>query len=290
MSKKNFNKSGKEKLAMFLTSALVVGACTLTGLYVNKMEKIEEDGYVVDLSELDNETQDSSMLSMEEMSENDTGSVNSDSVVNELADLTSESEKTPVEKKTEIPGVGYLEDLEATEKAADIVQDSASDKITDQLSVGSASAINAESSSADTVLQFGIDDKMMWPMSGDVILNYSMDKTIYFPTLDQYKYNPAIYISGEVGAQISSAARGRVESIGTNEEIGQFITMDFGDGYQVTYGQLQDLTVEEGDIVAKGQVIASLASPTKYNSLEGANLYFAVTKDGTSINPMEYLQ
>lgn len=290
MSKKNFNKSGKEKLAMFLTSVLVVGACTLTGLYVNKMEKIEDDGYVVDLSELDNETQGSGMISMEEATENETGSVNSDSVVNELADLTSESEVTSVEKKTEIPGVGYLEDLELSEKAADIVQDSASDKITDQLSVGSGSAMNTESSSADTVLQFGIDDKMMWPMSGDVILNYSMDKTIYFPTLDQYKYNPAIYISGEVGAQISSAARGRVESIGTNEEIGQFITMDLGDGYQVTYGQLQDLTVEEGDIVAKGQVIASLASPTKYNSLEGANLYFAVTKDGTSINPMEYLQ
>lgn len=290
MSKKNFNKSGKEKLAMFLTSALVVGACTLTGLYVNKMEKIEDDGYVVDLSELDNETQGYDMLSMEEVPKDETGSVNSDSVVNELADLTSESETEPIEKKTEIPGVGYLEDLEPAEKAADIVEDSVTDKITDQLSVGSGSAMNAESTAGDTVLRFGIDDKMMWPMSGDVILNYSMDKTIYFPTLDQYKYNPAIYISGEVGAQISAAARGKVESIGTNEEIGQFITMDLGDGYEVTYGQLQDLTVEEGDIVAKGQVIASLASPTKYNSLEGANLYFAVTKDGTSINPMEYLQ
>lgn len=287
MSRKNFNRSGKEKLVIYLTSALVIGACTMTGVYVNKMQKVKDDGYVVDLSELDSTENNSEQFTLDNVQQEETGSVNSDSVVNNLEDIPINKAATNVEKKHEIPGVGYLEDLEPSTKAADIAENATNDKIMDELSVGSGSM---DASSQDVTLKFGIDDKMMWPMSGNVILNYSMDKTIYFPTLDQYKYNPAIYISGEVGANVSAVAKAKVESIGTNEEIGQYITLSLGDGYEVTCGQLQDITVKEGDIVAKGQVIASLSAPTKYHSVEGANLYLAVTKDGTSVNPMDYMQ
>ena len=30
-------------------------------------------------------------------------------------------------------------------------------------------------------------EELLWPMEGNVIINYSMDSTVYFPTLDQYK-------------------------------------------------------------------------------------------------------
>ena len=44
---------------------------------------------------------------------------------------------------------------------------------------------------------FTSDSKMIWPVSGTVLMNYSMDKTVYFATLDQYKYNPALSLSAE---------------------------------------------------------------------------------------------
>jgi len=116
-----------------------------------------------------------------------------------------------------------------------------------------------------------------------------MDKTVYFSTLDQYKYNPAIFISGQVGDNVSAAARGIVKEIGTDEEIGQYVRMELGDGYEAVYGELENVSVAQGDLVSKGQVIGTIANPTKYYTLEGANLYFAVEKDGTSVNPMEYL-
>ena len=46
----------------------------------------------------------------------------------------------------------------------------------------------------------------MWPIVGDVLVNYSMDKTVYFPTLQQYKYNPAIVIAANKGDSITAAA------------------------------------------------------------------------------------
>lgn len=289
MSKRGFDKSKKEKVIMAMSAALVVGACTVTGIYVNKMQQVKDNGYVVDLSELDEQISDTGELySMTDEGGGETGNVNSDSVVNSLEDIPVEKGDSPVvEKRIEIPGVGYLDEIEASSKAI-VNEEAPEESVTEPLSAGSGAAL--EAASEPVVLEFGIDDTMMWPLSGNVILNYSMDKTIYFPTLEQYKYNPGVHISGQEGTDISAAARGTVENIGNNEEIGQFIVMSLGDGYQVTYGGLKDIIVETGDLVSKGQVIAKLSEPTIYYSLEGANLYFEVTKDGTSVNPMDYMQ
>ena len=39
-----------------------------------------------------------------------------------------------------------------------------------------------------------------------MILGYSMDKTVFFQTLEQYKYNPAMIIAGEAGEMIGASA------------------------------------------------------------------------------------
>ena len=62
-----------------------------------------------------------------------------------------------------------------------------------------------------SLLSFADNSKLMWPVSGNVILNYSMDKTVYFKTLDQYKYNPAVIFSAEVGDQVIAATTGVVK-------------------------------------------------------------------------------
>ena len=52
-----------------------------------------------------------------------------------------------------------------------------------------------------------------------------------------------------------------------------------------TYGQLTDVAVSVGSYVDEGDILGYVAAPTKYYSLEGTNLYFALTKDGTPVNP-----
>ena len=56
------------------------------------------------------------------------------------------------------------------------------------------------------------------------------------------------------------------------------------------YGQLKDVTVEEGQVVESGTVLGYVNEPTKYYVKEGSNLYFAMTKDGTPIDPMIYME
>ena len=138
-------------------------------------------------------------------------------------------------------------------------------------------------------LDFGENSMMQWPLQGDVLIDYSMDGAVYFPTLEEYKYNPAVILSAEESQAVQAAANSKVVSVTQDEETGVTVTMDMGNGFQAVYGQLQDVCVEPQQIVEAGTVIGTVAAPTKYYSEEGTNLYFAVTKDGQAVDPVMYL-
>lgn len=148
----------------------------------------------------------------------------------------------------------------------------------------------AAHSKAAVSLNFSPDSDLSWPLEGDVILNYSMDQTVYFATLDQYKYNPALIIAGKVNDPVNAAATGKITDISANEETGVTVTMDLGNGYQAVYGQLKEVLYKEGATVEAGNAIGYIAEPTKYYSVEGSNLYFELQKDQEPVNPMEFMQ
>lgn len=139
-------------------------------------------------------------------------------------------------------------------------------------------------------LHFPAEDGLRWPLEGNVLLNYSMDSTIYFPTLKQYQCNPAIVIEGAVNTKVYLAATGTITDISTNEVTGCTVTQDLGDGYSAVYGQLKEVAFEVGDTVKRGQVIGYVGEPTKYYSVEGSNLYFQILKNGVPVNPLDYLE
>lgn len=142
-----------------------------------------------------------------------------------------------------------------------------------------------EEQPAGRKLGFSSDQGLIRPVTGEVLIPYSMDKTVYFTTLDHYKYNPATIYQVAEGTQVVACAEAQVAAIFNNEEIGQAVTLDLGNGYQAVYGQLQGINVAEGDYVAPGQIIGTVASPTIYYSLEGSNLYFLMEQDGAALDP-----
>lgn len=148
---------------------------------------------------------------------------------------------------------------------------------------------NGTVASADQV-SFKESDTLAWPIEGKVLMNYNMEQTVYFATLDQYKYNPAMLVAGTVGMEVHSAASGYVTDIRVDAQTGTTITMDLGNGYQAVYGQMKDVSVWKGLYVAKGGFLGYLSEPTKYYSVEGCNLYFQMLKDGKPVDPMDYLE
>ena len=156
----------------------------------------------------------------------------------------------------------------------------------DKESTQGSAAENAETAE----VYFSEESLLSWPASGAVLINYSMDKTVFFSTLEQYKYNPALIIGGQVGEMIGASAAGIVTNVEQSAQTGTTVTLDMGNGYSAVYGQLKEVPLQVGDYVDAGQTVGYLSEPTKYYSVEGPNLYFEVIKDGTPVNPMDFME
>lgn len=139
-------------------------------------------------------------------------------------------------------------------------------------------------------LKFDQEAGILWPVTGDVIMKYSADNTIYFKTLGQYKSNPAIIISAAEGTNVSNGVEGVVTEVGQNEEIGNYVETSIGDDYKIIYGQLDNIQVEKGATIKEGELLGVVAAPTKYYSEEGANLYMKMTCENEPVDPMIFLR
>lgn len=139
-------------------------------------------------------------------------------------------------------------------------------------------------------LNFTADSRLLWPVSGEIIREFSMDTTVWFSTLKQYKCSDAVQIQSAAGTQVLAAANAQVLAVGTNEELGAFILMDLGNGYRAEYAQLADITVVPGDYVAAGTPVATVSAPTYYYAVDGDHLYFRLTHDEELLDPLDYLE
>lgn len=197
---------------------------------------------------------------------------------------TKENSEETATNEIVLPEAEGTEDAEtAEEDAAEDTGQAANDAL--PLEDGSAEIAGA---AAD--VWFSEESILEWPASGAVLINYSMDKTVYFATLEQYKYNPALIVGGEVGEMIGASAPGVVTNIEQEAQTGLTVTLDMGNGYSAIYGQLKEVPLEVGSYVNTGETIGYLSEPTKYFATEGANLYFEVQKDGVPVNPMDFME
>ncbi len=221
------------------------------------------------------------------------------------AEQPNETKRTVVSQKEpekELPAETESEDMEETKSVSAVIHPKREEVIR-KVEVNTAKAEEAEPSKTEETaetsavknappaeIHFDASAGLLWPVSGSVMLDYSMDQTVHFMTLDQYKYNPAVIIAGNVNDKVKAAASGKITDISTNEVTGCTVTMDIGDGYTAVYGQLKEVPYETGAYIEAGNTIGFVNEPTKYYSLEGSNVYFALEKDGVPIDPVEFFQ
>ena len=276
----------KERIAMAVCAVTVLGVLTATGLWMKDSTSTQDRGYVVDLSEMENGAANDTGDEIRAIQHVQEQEVTGDDLDYDpyFQETGSQNVENPDGSVSESMSASPAEDVAAGEK---LPEDAAEKEGTG--TKAQETDAPAISTAMQPTLSFGDTETLVWPVVGNVLINYSMDKTVYFPTLDQYKYNPAIVIAANEGDMITAAAAGKVTSVFEDPQIGQAVTMDLGNGYEITYGQLKEILVSEGSYVSMGDMIASVAAPTKYYSIEGTNVYFKLTKDGNPVNPMTRL-
>lgn len=267
-------------LGLMLTAA-IAGTCTVVYQSGNRSVPNEKE-FVLN----EGDSIDEAMKTEEK--ENTEENQNSETQNPETQDVnTSEVEGERQEETTEESTEETTEESEetSTENLAQVQQD------TENAETQTEETASAGTETVQSVpeVNFTESSLMQWPVEGQVLLDYNMEHTIYFPTLNEYKYSPAIAVGAEEGTPVLAVANGKVVSIVNNEETGLTMTVDLGNGYQVVYGQLKDTAFEPESYMEAGATLGYVNEPTKYYSKEGSNLYFAMTKDGVSVDPLEYL-
>lgn len=267
-------KNKKKERAIITTSAVfVLAALTLTGMYINNNQE-PENPIVENITGLQEDLSGGLMQTPELDQTENLQVVDSGTVENPgRTGNTTESDDTVEDTKKPATRSSNALTTEQTEETTE--------PLTEEAMSGVALGMTFSFSGVN----------MLWPISleNEILIPYSMDKAVYFETLDQYKYNPAMVISAEVGTPVAAVSAGRITGRYWDYETGWTYEMDLGGGFKAYYGQLEYLQKAEDTYVAAGDILGYVANPTMYYSKEGSNLYFAMTKDGEPVYPMDYV-
>lgn len=101
------------------------------------------------------------------------------------------------------------------------------------------------------------------------------------------EFHGAIDIAASGGAPIIASAAGTVISSGYNGGFGYSIQIDHGGGLVTMYNHCSKLLVSKGAVVKRNQTIAKVGTT---GSSTGNHLDYRVFKDGSTVNPLNYLK
>ena len=96
-----------------------------------------------------------------------------------------------------------------------------------------------------------------------------------------------IDIAGPQSNKILAAASGTVIISSWQQGYGRTVVIDHGNGYRTRYGHASKLLVGAGEYVQRGEVIAMVGSTGRST---GPHLHFEVVRNGTRINPLQYIR
>lgn len=282
---------------MLVSSALVLTALTVAGIYMQEdTKKNTDDGYQLDFTKLEENVpkkNDQIAKNIETIPEEILPSVEDDL---DYMPMEVDSGKVDIEREADPvkPGGKLSEEKPKVEVSVEPKVETPVESLAEapivELDPVQEQVPVEETVSVVRDLSFSEIEGLIRPLNGDVLIPFSMDSSVYFSTLDQYRYHPALVLRAAEDTEVFACAEGKVKSVFQDAEIGNAVTMELGNGYELTYGQLKDISVMAGEYVDAGQLIAKVAAPTKYYVVEGSNLYLKCTNNGEPVDPSALFQ
>lgn len=156
------------------------------------------------------------------------------------------------------------------------------------VAIALAIAFNVEPNSVEPVSTQ--DEKFGLPMSNAVVVkDYADDHLQFNESLNRWEIHLAVDLASE-NDSVMSVLDGVVSSIECNSLDGCKITIEHAGGFVSVYSSLdENVNVEEGQAVKKGQVLGKASQSATNESKNGGHLHFELLKNGMEIDPNNYL-
>ena len=192
------------KSYIIAAAIMVVAAFGMIGLYYSQQDKKQEEQLAKEQEEM-----------VQQAKAEDQARENALREKAEAAAQLAKKEQAAQEKKKAAQEKKKEKKKEEEAEAVSSMIAPQEDNFMDEPEVVS-NAVN-EAPIPEPEFHFNAATDLIWPLQGNVILNYSMDQTVYFATLDQYKYNPAVIIQAEVNSPVNAVAAGKITAVETIE-------------------------------------------------------------------------
>ena len=124
-----------------------------------------------------------------------------------------------------------------------------------------------------------VADEVSW-------ISSSYSRSRYHPVLHVNRPHEGIDVSAPHGAPIRATANGRVVETGERAGYGKIVEIGHGHGYRTLYGHASEITVQRGERVERGDVIARVGET---GLTSGPNVHYEVHVDGRPVNPGRFL-
>lgn len=106
------------------------------------------------------------------------------------------------------------------------------------------------------------------------------------PFTGKRAWHAGVDFAGKEDSDIVAVASGVVTWSGTRYGYGNLVEVNHGDGYTTRYAHCKSLLAAVGDVVEKGQVLASMGSTGRST---GPHVHYEVRKQGKPVNPKKYI-
>ncbi|MEW6696526.1 MAG: peptidoglycan DD-metalloendopeptidase family protein [Bacillota bacterium] len=128
-------------------------------------------------------------------------------------------------------------------------------------------------------------EEMVKPVMGHALTGVGMS---YSEVFNDYRYNTGVALAADPGAEIKTALPGTVSLISTGENGTKTVSVNHGNGWESSYGGLEQVNVTAGQKLARDEVLGTLGKHSKANGVMENHLYFKVTKNGEPVDPNIY--
>ena len=128
------------------------------------------------------------------------------------------------------------------------------------------------------------------PLDGTTVTVFSMSELLYDETMADWRTHEGLDIQAAEGDAVKTAAAGEVTSVTRDELMGTTVCITHSGGYVTRYSSLQENPpISQGQHLKAGDIVGYVGTAAAEATM-GPHLHFAVEKDGSLIDPKEYIK
>ena len=136
---------------------------------------------------------------------------------------------------------------------------------------------------APDALRLSLGEQFIFPVARNISSGFGWRPD---PFTGRPSFHRGIDLRGSIGTPVRASKDGTVARLGNSRVYGQYIILTHAGGFQTLYAHLSAFSVRQGERVRQGAQIGAVGNT---GMSTGPHLHFGIHRNGTWVNPLDFL-